>query len=171
MGMAGVAGADVRCVALGVAARAVAVGVAVGDAGAEACADLVVCGEAGACVGVAVCGELGGCVGLVVRGALVAGGALAAAELVAEACGEVMDGRGAWPFGDGVRVPECGCDVGGVCGGKTVGDGVGPPVHAETATRIRAAPAAERPAVSHAPWVSAGGVSRSFMNPPRMRVR
>ena len=46
-----------------------------------------------------------------------------------------------------------------------------PPLQAETATARRTTPAAERPAISHAPGAGSGGVRRIFMNPPRMRVR
>jgi hypothetical protein len=92
---------------------------------------------------------------------------------VAEADAELPDDREAWPFGDGVRVPECGPDdgfVGGV-GVKIVGTEEPPAVQAEAATAMRTAPAAERPAVSHAPRAPPGPVRRFFMKPPRMRVR
>ena len=166
MGMAGGAGADV-CVACGVDGRA-DVGVAVADAEAEACDELVTWGELVAGGGLVTGGELAVCAEL---GAEL--GADAPGRLGAEAGGELLGGRVPWPpVGDGVRVPACVSADGGVCtGGRTVGDGVGPPVQAETAITIRTAPAAERPAVSHAPWASPGGVSRTFMNPPRMRVR
>lgn len=39
-----------------------------------------------------------------------------------------------------------------------------PPEQAETATATRTAPAAERPAISHAPWVAPGLVRRIFTN-------
>jgi hypothetical protein len=65
-----------------------------------------------------------------------------------------------------VRVPgwpeDCPC-VGG--GGAEI-DGTDeppPPEQAETAAARRNAPAAERPAVSHAPWAATGGISRIFM--------
>ena len=194
MGKVGVTGADV-CVARGVADRMVDDGVAVADAGAVACdvavacevavaCDVAVaCGEVEVCAGAEVCAGLEACAGpeacagLEVCGELEVCaelGAEAPVLVVAEACGEVVGDRVPWPrVGDGVRVPACVSDVGGVCGegGKTVGDGVGPPVHAETATVMRTAPAADRPTASHAPRVSPGGVSRIFMNPPRMRVR
>ncbi|MGH3263920.1 MAG: hypothetical protein ACRDNS_18230, partial [Trebonia sp.] len=46
-----------------------------------------------------------------------------------------------------------------------------PVVQAETTTATRTAPAAERPAISHAPWAATVGLRRTLMNPPRMRVR
>jgi len=61
-----------------------------------------------------------------------------------------------------------------VCGVGVKIDGTDdelPPVQAETAIATRTAPAAERPAVSHAPWAAMDGARRIFMNPPRMRVR
>jgi hypothetical protein len=69
---------------------------------------------------------------------------------------EPVDGLDAWPVGEGVRVPV---------------PGDPPPEQAETVSARRTAPAAERPAISHAPGAATGGVRRSFMNPPRMRVR
>jgi hypothetical protein len=77
--------------------------------------------------------------------------------------------------GDGARLPEwpaedpcplvCGVGV------KTDGTDEPPPVQADTANARSTAPAAERPAISHAPWAALGLVRRIFMNPPRMRVR
>jgi hypothetical protein len=199
VGKAGVTGADV-CVARGVDGRTVDDGVAVADAEADACDGLVACGELVACVGPVVCAGLEACVGLVVCGELEACAGLevcaglelcagleacagldacaevdadAPAWLVVEACAEVPGDREPSPVGDGVRVPECVSDEGGVCteGVKIVGVDEAPPVQAETVTAMRTAPAAERPAVSHTPRVSPGGVSRIVMNPPRMRVR
>jgi len=180
VGMAGAAGADV-CVARGVDGRA-DVGVTVADAEAEAYGELatdrelVTWGELATDRELVTWGELVTCGELATGGELAVCAELgtdAPGRLGAEACGELLGDRVPWPpVGDGVRVPACVSDDGGVCtGGRTVGDGVGPPVQAETAITIRTAPAAERPAVSHAPWASPGGVSRTFMNPPRMRVR
>ena len=77
------------------------------------------------------------------------------------------------PAGDGVRVPWWLEDCPPVCGVGVPIDGAEepPPLQAETVTARSAAPAAERPAISHAPWPATGGVRRIFMNPPRMRVR
>jgi hypothetical protein len=90
-----------------------------------------------------------------------------------EVAGERPDDREAWPSGDGVRVPSwldgCPC-VGGV-GAEIDGTEEPPPEQAETVTARRTAPAAERPAISHAPGAATGGVRRIFMYPPRMRVR
>jgi hypothetical protein len=77
--------------------------------------------------------------------------------------------------GDGMRLPvwpaEDPCPL--VCGVgvKTEGTDEPPPVQADTANARSTAPAAERPAISHAPWAALGLVRRIFMNPPRMRVR
>jgi len=88
---------------------------------------------------------------------------------------ELPDDLEAWPAGDGVRVPEW---LDEVCpltwgdGVKTCGlDELPPPIQPETVTARRTAPAADRPAISHAPLAATGGVKRTFMNPPRMRVR
>jgi hypothetical protein len=82
-------------------------------------------------------------------------------------------GLEAWP-GDGVRVPgwpeDCPC-VGGVGAESDGTDEPPPPVQAETVTARRNTPATDLPAISHAPWAATGGIRRSFMNPPRMRVR
>jgi hypothetical protein len=76
---------------------------------------------------------------------------------------------------DGVRVPELDeeCPLVGAVGVKTDGtdEPLPPPLQAETAAARMTAPAAERPAISHAPGGGTGGVRRIFMNPPRMRVR
>jgi hypothetical protein len=40
-----------------------------------------------------------------------------------------------------------------------------PPVQAETVTAKRTAPAAQRPAISHAPWAAMDGVRRIFNEP------
>jgi hypothetical protein len=76
-----------------------------------------------------------------------------------------------WPT-VGVRV---GLTAPLVCGVGVKTDGVAvllpPLVQAATVTASSRAPAAERPAVSHAPWAGTGRVRRIFMNPPRMRVR
>jgi hypothetical protein len=186
VGKAGAA-ADV-CVARGVDDRTVDDGVAVADAGAEACDEAVACGALAECVVPEACGELAVCAGLeacagleLCAGLDVCAGLEAWAEVdadaparpVVEVCAGVPGDRDPWPVGDGVRVPACVCDEGGVCteGVKIVGTDEPPPVQAETVTAMRMAPAAERPAVSHTPWVSPGGVSRTFMSPPRMRVR
>jgi hypothetical protein len=106
----------------------------------------------------------------------------ACAEL-ADACAELADARAEltevraeaddWPT-VGVRVPVAppGPLVCGV-GVKTLGvtEVVPPPEQAVTATASSRAPAAERPAISHAPGAGTGRVRRIFMNPPRMRVR
>ena len=63
------------------------------------------------------------------------------------------------------------CPVAGGDGVKIDGTDELPPVQAETVIAKRTAPAAERPAISHAPWPATGGVRRIFMNAPRMRVR
>ena len=67
---------------------------------------------------------------------------------------ELPDDLDAWPVGDGVRVPapvdEEWPPVGAV-GVKIDGTEEPPPVQAETVTATRTAPAAERPAISHAP--------------------
>jgi hypothetical protein len=79
------------------------------------------------------------------------------------------------PVGEGVRLAgwlaEDPCPL--VCGVgvKTDGADEPPPVQADTANARRTAPAAERPAISHAPWAALGLVRRIFMNPPRMRVQ
>jgi hypothetical protein len=79
------------------------------------------------------------------------------------------------PFGDGARVPgwsaEDPCPLVGGVGVKTDGTDEPPPVQADTANARSTAPAAERPAISHAPCAALGLVRRIFMNPPRMRVR
>jgi hypothetical protein len=87
---------------------------------------------------------------------------------------ELLDGLDAWPVGEGVRVlapVDEECPVVGGVGVKIDGTEEPPLVQAETVTARRNAPAAERPAISHAPWAATGGVKRIFMNPPRMRVR
>ena len=87
---------------------------------------------------------------------------------------ELEDDLDACPVGDGVRVPapvEEECPPVGAVGVKIDGTEEPPLVQAETVTARSTAPAAERPAISHAPWAATGGVRRIFMNPPRMRVR
>ncbi len=88
---------------------------------------------------------------------------------------EPPDDLEAWPVGDGVRVPAPveECPLAGTDGVKIDGTDVAepPPVQAETVTARRTAPAAERPAVSHAPLAATAGIRHIFMNPPRMRVR
>ena len=81
--------------------------------------------------------------------------------------------RETWPVGDGVRVPGSLDDCPLVCGVGVKIDGTDEllPVQAETVMARRTAPAAERPAISHALWAATGWVRRIFMNPPRMRVR
>jgi hypothetical protein len=84
------------------------------------------------------------------------------------------DAREDPPAGDGVRVPwwldDCPF-VWGVGGEIDGTEEPPPPEQAETITARRTAPAAERPAISHAPGAATGGVRRIFMNPPRMRIR
>jgi hypothetical protein len=83
------------------------------------------------------------------------------------------DAREDPPAGDGVRVPWWldDCPLVGDVGAETDGTEEPPPEQAETVTARRTAPAAERPAISHAPGAAADGVRRIFMYPPRMRVR
>jgi hypothetical protein len=75
------------------------------------------------------------------------------------------------PVGDGVRVPgwpvdDDGVDVRGV-GVKIVGTADPPlPMHPDTVTARRTAPAAVRPANSHPLCAALGMVRRIFMNPP-----
>ena len=96
--------------------------------------------------------------GVVVAGALVAGRV-------------VVDPP---PVGDGVRVAECPSepddDVTGD-GVKVDGTEEPPAVQAEAVTVSSTAPAARRPAASHASRVAAGVLSRIFMDPPRTRLR
>lgn len=78
------------------------------------------------------------------------------------------------PAGDGVRLPDTeACPLVGAVGVKIDGteEPEPPPVQAETAITMSTAPAAERPAISHAPGAALGLVRRIFMNPPRMRIR
>jgi hypothetical protein len=78
------------------------------------------------------------------------------------------------PAGDGVRLLDTeACPLAGAVGVKIDGteEPEPPPVQAETAITMSTAPAAERPAISHAPGAALGLVRRIFMNPPRMRVR
>jgi hypothetical protein len=78
------------------------------------------------------------------------------------------------PAGDGVRVTEFVADPDDDVSGdgvKVVGTEEPPEVQAETASPSRTAPAARRPAVSHASRVAAGVLSHIFMDPPRTRVR
>jgi len=174
-------------------------GAAVGNAGvagAEVCVGADVCVGAGVllCVGVGVllCVGVGVllCVGV---GVLLCVG-FAVAEL--DACDEVdvwgepdadalpwpvadvpgdepPEVRETWPVGDGVRVPGSLDDCPLVWGVGVKIDGTDEllPVQAETVMASRTAPAAERPAISHALWAATGWVRRIFMNPPRMRVR
>lgn len=76
------------------------------------------------------------------------------------------------PAGDGVRVTafvaDPGDDVSGV-GVNVDGTEEPPAVQAETATVSRAAPAASRPAASHASRVAAGVLGHIFMDPPGTR--
>jgi hypothetical protein len=87
----------------------------------------------------------------------------------------VFRGDAVWPVGDGVRVPglavDEACALGCGDGVKIDGTDEPPPVQAETVTARRTAPAAERPAISHAPRAATGVVRRIFMNPPRTRAR
>ncbi len=77
------------------------------------------------------------------------------------------------PATDGVRDAECAAEPDDVSGVGTKVDGTEepPPMQAETVTVSRTAPAARRPAASHASRVAAGVLSRIFMDPPRTRVR
>jgi hypothetical protein len=87
---------------------------------------------------------------------------------------ELPDDLEAWPAGDGVRVPEWlveACPLAEGDGVKICGVDELLPIQPETVTARRTAPAAERPAISHAPLAATGGIKRTFMNPPRMRVR
>jgi hypothetical protein len=106
--------------------------------------------------------------GLLAAGLLVAW-LLAAWLLAAE---RVVEDRP--PAGEGVRVTGCVVDpeddVSGV-GVKVDGTEEPPAVQAGTAIASRTAPAARRPAASHASRVAAGVLSRIFMDPPRTRVR
>jgi hypothetical protein len=85
------------------------------------------------------------------------------------------DAREDPPAGDGVRVPWWLDDCPFVWGAGAETDGTEEPLplplQAETVTTRRTTPAAERPAISHAPGAATGGVRRIFMNPPRMRIR
>jgi hypothetical protein len=87
------------------------------------------------------------------------------------AAGRVVEDRP--PAGEGVRVPGCVVDPDDVSGVGVKVDGTEEPpaVQAETAIASRTAPAARRPAASHASRVVAGVLSRIFMDPPRTRVR
>ena len=72
------------------------------------------------------------------------------------------------PATDGVRDAECAAEPDDVSGVGTKVDGTEepPPMQAETVTVSRTAPAARRPAASHASRVAAGVLSRIFMDPP-----
>jgi hypothetical protein len=103
----------------------------------------------------------------------VVAGVLAGDALAPPVAGFPVDGL--WPVGDGVRVPgllvDEACALGGGVGVKIDGTDEPPPVQAVTVIARRTAPAAERPAITHAPWAVTGVVRRIFMNPPRTRVR
>jgi hypothetical protein len=146
VGYAGVAGADV-CVGAGVVGAWV-VGAWVGVAGAE----LEACVELGVLAELEAGAELGALAEVDAWGEPEADAPPPAVEVALD---EPLDDLEASPVGDGVRVPavdeEC------------------PPVSGVGARRT--APAAERPAISHAPWAATGGNRSIFMNPPRMRVR
>jgi hypothetical protein len=116
------------------------------------------CGESEACAEFEACGESDADADAPLR-----------PVAVAEAPVDLED----WPVGDGVRVPDWleDCPLVWGVGVKIDGTDEPPPVQADTVTASRTAPAAERPAISHAPWAATGGVRRIFMNPPRMRVR
>jgi hypothetical protein len=78
---------------------------------------------------------------------------------VTDAVGEVLPGDREVVAVDAPDDDEFVCGVG-------VKVGVAPPPEqAETATATRTAPAAERPTISHAPWVAPGLVRRIFTNP------
>lgn len=96
---------------------------------------------------------------------------LLAAELLVAGCVVVLEDPP--PAGDGVRDAECVAEPDDVSGVGTKVDGTEepPPMQAETVTVSRTAPAARRPAASHASRVAAGVLSRIFMDPPRTRVR
>jgi hypothetical protein len=161
VGNAGVAGADV-CVGaeVGVGAE-VCVGAGVPlwvGAGVPLCVGFAVA-ELDACEEVDVCGEPD---------------ADALPRPVADVLGdEPPEVRETWPVGEGVRVPGWLDDCPLVWGVGVKIDGTDEllPVQADTVMARRTAPAAERPAISHALWAAAGWVRRIFMNPPRMRVR
>ena len=161
VGYAGVAGADV-CVGAGVVGAWVVGAWVVGAwvVGAwvvGAVAELEVCAELEAGAEVDAWGEPE---------------ADAPPPAVAVALEEPLDDLEASPVGDGVRVPTVDEEWPPVAGvGVKVGTEEPPPVQAETVTARRTAPAAERPAISHAPWAATGGIRRMFMNLPRMRVR
>jgi len=91
-------------------------------------------------------------------------GADALPRFVEVAPGDEPGDLEAWP-GDGVRVPGWpeGCPCVGGAGAEIDGTAEPPPpVQAETVTARRNAPAAERPAISHALWAATGGISRIF---------
>lgn len=77
------------------------------------------------------------------------------------------------PAGEGVRVSGCVAAPDDVTGVGVKVDGTEDPLgeQAATASASRTAPAARRPAASHASRVAAGVLSRIFMDPPRTRVR
>jgi hypothetical protein len=164
VGYAGVAGADV-CVGAGVVGAWV-VGAWVGVAGAE----LEACVELGVLAELEAGAELEALAEVDAWGEPEADAPPPAVEVALD---EPLDDLEASPVGDGVRVPtvdeEC-PPVWGV-GVKVPGNEEPPPEQAETVTARRTAPAAERPAISHAPWAATGGNRSIFMNPPRMRVR
>ena len=157
VGYAGVAGADV-CVGAGVVGAWVVGACVVGAWVVRAVAELEVCAELEAGAEVDAGGEPE---------------ADAPPVAVEVALDEPLEDLEASPVGDGVRVPtvdeECPLVEGD--GVKVPGTEEPPPEQAETVTARRTAPAAERPAISHAPWAATGGIRRIFMNPPRMRVR
>jgi hypothetical protein len=128
-------------------------------------AELVACAEPVACAELDVWGELDA------WGEVEAEAPPRAVEVAL--ADEPLDDLEASPVGDGVRVPaavdECPLVVGD--GVKIDGTVEPPAVQAETVSARSTVPAADRPAISHAPWAATGGVRRIFMNPPRMRVR
>lgn len=143
---------------------AVLVGGGVGDC--EACAELEAEAELEACV------ELDACAELEADGEPEAEAPPRAVEVAL--ADELLDDLETCPEGDGVRVAppvDEECPLAGAVGVKIDGTEEPPPVQAETVTARRIAPAAERPAIGHAPWAATGGIRRIFMNPPRMRVR
>jgi hypothetical protein len=155
------------------------------DAGADVCAGATLCVGVAVGAAAAVCVAVALCVGAAVAVCVGAAAWVCVAVAVGETggrdeidmCGALDAGASADredpPAGDGVRVPDWVADCPPVEGVGVKMDGTDelPPVQAETVTARRTAPAAERPAMRHAPGSPIGGIRRIFMNPPRMRVR
>ena len=148
---------------------AVRVGVGVGEC--EAC-ELEADAELEACAELDPDAELDACAELDAEGEPEVEAPPRAVEVAL--ADELLDDLETCPEGDGVRVVppvDEECPLVGAVGVKMDGTEEPPPVQAETVTARRIAPAAERPAIGHAPWAATGGIRRIFMNPPRMRVR